>query len=424
MIAGDSERSGLGHALRALRQRDYLIFWLGALVSNSGTWLQAVAVPYVLFQLTRSASWVGLATFATFIPLMALAPVGGMLADRYSRKRVLLVGQGLAALFALMLWLLWISGEATPALILVATGLGGIASGLSVPAWQAFVPTLVEPEDLPSAITLNSVQFNAARAVGPMVAGIVLARWGAGPAFLLNTISYLAVVGALMAIRARRVGAQGGSAKVLRGFGEALRYLRTRPGITLSIRVAMIVAFLGYPIVQFTVVFAEEIYGVGPKSLGYLLGALGMGAILVAPWVAGAFGDFRPSAIVRMSMPVYALSIIGFGLSRDFIVGLLAIVVAGGGFLALVATTNTATQLLVDEHMRGRVLAIRVMSFTGMYALGGLVQGWLADIVGPATVVTGAGLVLFGVSLWTWRQRESLDLLDFKFPGGAVTPTA
>lgn len=423
MESDDPKPSGLGYALRALKTRDYLIFWLGALVSNSGTWLHSVAVPFVLFQLTRSASWVGLATFAAFIPLMALAPLGGMLADRYSRKRVLLIGQGLAAVFALMLWLLWITGEATPVLILVVTGLGGVASGLSVPAWQAFVPTLVEPADLPSAITLNSVQFNAARAVGPMVGGIVLARWGAGPAFLLNTISYLAVVGSLLAIRARRVGAQGGTARVFRGFGEAIRYLRTRPGITLSIRVAMTVAFLGYPIVQFTVVFAEEIYGVGPQALGYLLGALGLGAIIVAPWVAGAFGDFRASSIVRASMPVYALSIIAFGMSRDFIVGLLAIVVAGAGFLALVATTNTATQLLVDEHMRGRVLAIRVMSFTGMFAIGGLVQGWLADIFGPATVVTGAGLILLGISLWNFRQRESFDRLDARSPGRLPAPT-
>ncbi len=411
----DGASSGLGYALRAFRERDYTIFWMGALVSNSGTWLHSVAVPYVLFQLTRSAAWVGLATFATFIPLMAFAPLGGVLADRYSRKRLLLIGQSLAAVFALLLWFVWISGAATPVLILVVTGLGGIASGLSVPAWQSFVPTLVEPGDLSSAITLNSVQFNAARAVGPMVGGIVLAHWGAGPAFLLNAISYLAVFVALLAIRGRRVGAQGGTGKVLKGFGEALVYLKTKPGISLSIRVAMTVAFLGYPIVQFTVVFAEDVYRVGPESLGYLLGALGLGAILVAPWVAGAFGEIRPSSVVRTSLPVYAVSIIGFGLSTDFIVGLFAVIVAGGGFLALVATTNTATQALVDEHMRGRVLAIRVMAFTGMYALGGLVQGYLADLLGPARVVTGAGVVLLGASLWARRQRESLALLDERF---------
>ncbi len=406
--------SGLGHALRALRERDYAIFWMGALVSNSGTWLHAVAVPFVLYQLTSSATWVGLATFATFIPLMALAPLGGVLADRYSRKRVLLVGQSLAAVFAFTLWLVWVSGAATPTLILVVTALGGVASGLSVPAWQAFVPTLVEPDDLASAITLNSVQFNAARAVGPMVGGIVLARWGAGPAFLVNAISYLAVFGALLAIRGRRVGAQGGTRNVVAGFGEAIRYIGTKPGITLSIRIAMTVAFLGYPIVQFTVVYAEDIYGVGPESLGYLLGALGLGAILIAPWVAGAFGDVRPSAIIRLSLPTYALSIIAFGLSTGFVFGLFAVIVAGGGFLALVATTNTATQTLVDEHMRGRVLAIRVMAFTGSYALGGLIQGYAADHLGPAPVVTAAGVVLLLLAFWTRRQAESLARLDLR----------
>ena len=326
-MAAAAPQSGLAYALRALRTRDYAVFWSGALVSNSGTWLQAVAIPYVLFQLTSSATWVGLATFATFLPIMLLSPFGGVLADRYSRKRVLLVGQSLAAAFAILLWGVWSAGLATPGWILVLTALGGMAAGLTVPAWQAFVPTLVEKEDLPSAITLNSVQFNASRAIGPMIGGIVLAQYGAALAFLLNAISFVAVFIALLLIKARRVPPQGGTAKVVAGIREALAYLRTRPGITLSILVAVMVGFLGYPIVQFTVVFAEDIYGVGPEALGYLLGALGLGAILVAPWVAGAFGDVTPSAVVRLSLPVYAVAIIAFGLSRTYVFGLLAVVV-------------------------------------------------------------------------------------------------
>lgn len=411
-----SAPSGLSYALRALRTRDYAVFWTGALVSNSGTWLQGVAIPYVLFQLTRSATWVGLATFATFIPVMLLAPFGGVLADRYSRKRILLVGQSLAAVFAVALWAVWQTGRATPGWILVLTALGGMASGLTVPAWQAFVPTLVEREDLPSAITLNSVQFNASRAIGPMIGGIVLARFGPAPAFLLNAVSFAAVFIALLLIRAQRVPPQGGTARVVAGIGEALRYLRTRPGITLSILVAVMVGFLGYPIVQFTVVFAEDIYGVGPEALGYLLGALGLGAILVAPWIAGAFGDITPSVVVRASMPVYAGAIIAFGLSRSYAFGLLAAIVVGGGFLALIATTNTATQTLVDEHMRGRVLALRVMAFTGAYPLGGLLQGWLADVFSPPAVVTSAGVLLLVIWLWARRQTVALARLDERSP--------
>lgn len=404
--------SGLGYALRALRTRDYAIFWSGALVSNSGTWLQGVAIPYVLFQLTGSATWVGLATFATFLPIMLLAPFGGVLADRYSRKRVLLIGQSLAAVFAIALWLVWSAGLATPGWILVLTALGGMAAGLTVPAWQAFVPTLVAPDDLPSAITLNSVQFNASRAIGPMVGGIVLAQYGAALAFLLNAISFIAVFVALLLIGARRVPPQGATARVVAGITEALVYLRTRPGITLSILVAVMVGFLGYPIVQFTVVFAEDIYGVGPEALGYLLGALGLGAILVAPWVAGAFGDITPSSVVRLSLPVYASAIIAFGLSRTYVFGLLAAVVVGGGFLALIATTNTATQILVDEHMRGRVLALRVMAFTGSYPIGGLLQGWLADVFSAPAVVTTAGVLLLVIWLWARRQTRALARLD------------
>ena len=148
------------------------------------------------------------------------------------------------------------------------------------------------------------------------------------------------------------------------------------------------------------------------EALGYLLGGLGLGAILVAPWVAGAFGDITPSVVVRASLPVYAGAIVAFGLSRSYAFGLLAIVVAGGGFLALIATTNTATQTLVDEHMRGRVLALRVMAFTGAYPAGGLLQGWLADVFSPSAVVTAAGLSLFGIWLWARRQTIALARLD------------
>jgi MFS family permease len=411
-VATPAVGSGLSYALRAFRTRDYAIFWSGALVSNSGTWLQGIAIPYVFFQLTGSATWVGLATFATFFPAMLLAPTGGVLADRFSRKRVLLIGQTAMAFLAIALWAVWTYGPGTPGWILLLTALSGVAAGLTIPAWQAFVPTLVEPADLPSAITLNSVQFNASRAIGPMVGGIVLARFGAGFAFLFNAISYVAVVGALLLVKAHRVPAQRAATRVLAGIKEALVYLRTRPGITLSILVAVMVGFFGAPIVQFTVVFAEEVYGVGPEALGYLLGGLGLGAILVAPWVAGAFGDITPSVVVRASLPVYAGAIVAFGLSRSYAFGLLAIVVAGGGFLALIATTNTATQTLVDEHMRGRVLALRVMAFTGAYPAGGLLQGWLADVFSPSAVVTAAGLSLFGIWLWARRQTIALARLD------------
>lgn len=404
--------SGMSHALRAFRHRDFSIFFTGAVVSNSGTWLQGIAVPYVLFQLTGSATWVGLATFATFIPIMVLGPIGGALADRFSRRRILMIGQSFAALFALALYFTYAAGVREPAVVLLLTSAMSASAGLTIPAWQAFVPALVPHEDLPSAITLNSVQFNAARAIGPAMAGVVLASWGASAAFLLNAASYVAVIVALALLRVQvpRLGGRGGS--VLRGFRAAFTYLTHRAGIWRGIVLAMLLAFLGNPMLQFTVVWAEEVYDVGPEALGVLTGAIGLGAIAVAPWVAGAMGDIARAQVVRIGLPVYGAAVLGFGLSTAYWVGVACAAVVGAGFLAVIATTNTAAQSIVAEHFRGRVMAIRVMGFTAAYPLGGLLQGWLADRIDPAIVVATAGGILLVVGLWFAWQPGWLTPLD------------
>jgi MFS family permease len=404
--------SGLGHALRAFRHRDFAIFWSGAVVSNSGTWLQGVAVPYVLFEITRSATWVGLATFAAFIPIMVMGPIGGYLADRRSRRLILVVGQSTAALFALALWAVFAAGVREPWVVLSLTALMSSAAGITIPSWQAFIPALVPREDLPSAITLNSVQFNAARAIGPAAAGIVLASLGPGAAFLLNGLSYVAVVAAVLAVRTTAPPLADGARSLVRGFGEAFSYLTRHAGIWRGIVVAMLVGFVGYPIVQFTVVYAETVYGVGPRALGVLTGAIGVGAIAVAPVVGGALGDIARARTVRIALPVYGLAVAVFGLSTTYGVGIAAVAVAGAGFLAIVATTNTAAQAIVAEHFRGRVMAIRVMGFTAAYPLGGLLQGWLADRWGPAVVVTAAGSLLVAIGVALAVRSEWLTPLD------------
>lgn len=407
-----SAPSGLRHALRALRHRDFAVFWTGAIISNSGTWLHGVAVPFVLYELTESAFWVGLATFSAFIPIMVMGPIGGTLADRVSRRRILVLGQGAAAVFAIALWASFALGVREPAVVLGLTALMSSAAGLTIPAWQAFVPALVPLEDLPSAITLNSVQFNAARAIGPATAGLVLATLGPSAAFLINGLSYVAVVGAVLAVRTVPPAQGAGEGSVVRRFREAFVYLTRRAGIWRGVVLAMGVGFLGYPIVQFTVVYAESVYGVGPRALGFLTGAIGFGAIAVAPVVGGAFGDLPRARVVRVALPVYGAAVMAFGLSTSYPAGVAAVAVAGAGFLAIVATTNTAAQAIVAEHFRGRVMAIRVMGFTASYPLGALLQGWLADRVGPPVVVATAGAVLVAVGLWLAARPGWLAPLD------------
>ncbi len=404
---------GIAWSMRALRHRDFAIFWTGALVSNSGSWLQNVAVPYVLFQLTGSTLWVGLATFAQFLPGVLFGPLGGALADRYDRRRVLVLTQSLLAVASLMLWASWAAGFRRPVLILALVAVTGVVGGLNIPSWQAYVPSLVPRADLLSAVTLNSLQFNAARALGPAVAGLILAGWGAGAAFLLNALSFIFVLAALFLVKRRDEArpAHDGTG-VMRQFVSALRYIRTQPGLEVSILVAFLVAALGNPVVQFTVVYAEDVYHVGSLAYGLLAAAMGIGAAVAAPLVSGWDASLSRATIVRYGLPLYGLSCAAFGASGNYTLGFIALVVSGGGFLAVISATNTSMQIIVADAVRGRVLAARVMSFTLAFSVGGLIQGSLADVIGVRPTVTGAGLILAALGIWLATRPKLLRIDD------------
>ncbi|MGI9596272.1 MAG: MFS transporter [Acidimicrobiales bacterium] len=405
---------GFRHGVRAFRYRNYRLFFFGALVSNSGNWLQNLAVPFVLFELTQKSLWVGLAGFAQFIPSFFLGPLGGSMADRLDRRVILLVTQAAMAAAAFALWASWAVGWRNPYLILAITALTGVFNGLMIPSWQAFVPSLVPRDDLPSAITLNSTQFNAARAVGPALAGIMLATGGAGWAFFLNGVSFVAVIAVIWVIRPLPGDRRNGTAPdgVLAGFTSAIAYMRARTGITIGVLTTVLVAFFGNPITQFTVVFADQVYQAGPRVLGVLAAAVGIGAVLVAPILSSWDTRIPRSVVVRWGLPAYATAVMGVGLAPTWPLGLAALLLVGGGFLAVVATTNTAVQVIVADHMRGRVMSVRVMGFTLAFPICSLAQGFLADIWGPQATVTTFGAMLLAVALYLSSKPALLAGLD------------
>ena len=401
--------------LAAFGNRDYTIFWCGALLSNCGTWLQALVVPYVLFQLTGSALWVGLASAAQFLPMVVMSPLGGSLADRRSRRSVLLTTQTGMALTALGLLIAWTAGVASPWVLLFFTAVAGVLNGITMPSWQAFVSDLVPRELLLSAVTLNSVQFNAARAIGPAVAGVVLALLGPGWAFALNALSFGCVIIALLIVRARtvrvpRVTADG----VWLQFRDAARYTSRQPALLLIVMISGLVGALGNPIFGFTVVFAGVVYLVGPVALGLLNVAPGVGAVLATPVVTGWRRSPTLSRTVRWALVGYAIAIIVFGAVPSYGVGMIALVFVGGCFLAVVSGVNTSLQLIVDDHYRGRVMALRLMVFTLAVSVGGLVQGAVADRIGPRPTVVASGVLLLvcGVVIGRLRGRYRLSQLD------------
>lgn len=395
-----------------MRHQNFRRFWLGAVVSNSGTWLQNLAIPFVLLEITNEPVWVGIAAFSALIPTMLLGPVSGNVADRFPRRTILIISSCLAAIVAMALWAAWLAGLRSPGGIIAIAALGGVINGFSIAAWQSFIPLLVPTEDLPSAISLNSLQFNIARAIGPVVGGIFIAAFGVSWAFLINGVSFLGVFIALLFIDPGDVKQQTDPRPIFAGFTEALRYIRGQPGIMVGISVAIAVAGFGYPIISFVVIFAKQVYDVGPVAVGLLSGLLGIGSILAAPLVTGVLGDIPRATLIRWALPFYGASVMLFGSSTEPVRGSIAIVLIGFMFLTLVSTSNIAVQTIVADRIRGRVLAIRIMAFTGAFPVGSLVQTALAGEFGPRPVVVGAGICLLLIGAVFALNPQALARLD------------
>lgn len=399
--------------MTAFRHRDYLIFWIGALVSTTGSWLQSLTVPYVLFHLTGSALWVGIASAAQWLPVVLVGPIGGSLADRYSRRRVLLVTQSGMALVAAVMCLCWGAGWHSSLLLLSLVALSGVLSGLNNPSWQSLVYDLVPRADLGSAVALNSMQFNVGRALGPAIAGVILATLGPAWAFGLNAASFVASLVALLLIHPVATQLRQPSGGVARQFREALRYLARQPNLLVAIVVSLIVGLLANPVFSFTVVFAASVYDVGPTALGLLNMALGVGSVLAATLVTPHVGATR-ARMVKVGLFTLGIALVGFGALPWYGAGLATLIVVGGAYLVVIATSQTALQLNVSEEYRGRVLAARFMLMTIVVPIGALLMGACTDLVGPQWAMAGAGVlvVLITLILTFARGRRILGRLD------------
>jgi len=414
-------RPGFAAALSAFRYRNFTLFWFGALFSNTGTWVQNVTVPFLVFQLTQSAAWVGVAAFTQLLPLALFSVVGGSLADRFQRRSILLVTQSAAALVALALWALWVSGRASLAPVLVLVGVGGMVTGLNIPAWQAFVSELVPRDTLLNAVTLNSTQFNAARAFGPALGGLVLAQLGVGWAFLLNAASYVVVLAVLVAIAVPRLTRDAHHDSVLRGLVTSVRYTARRRGLLTCVLAVAGLGLLASPVNALLVVFAEDVFDVDRFRYGLLGAALGLGAVLSAPLVAGPGTGVRRSLLAGVGMAAHGAALVAFALAPSYWFGVALLVVAGAAYLPVAATLNTTLQLQVDESMRGKVLALYITVFTVAIPVGSLIAGTVASAVGaPATLAVGAGLFLVVTLLLAFSGwLRSLDDTGIAVPSGS-----
>lgn len=396
------------------------MFWSGGFVSNTGIWVQNIAVPWVLHDLTGSAAWVGLGASLQFFPAMLAGPIGGVLADRSPRRTVLLCTQSVAMAVAFALYVAVRGGNPRPGAVLTLLAVGGASWGLGIPAWQSLVRDLVPRSTVLNAVTLNSAQYNASRAIGPALGGMTIARFGPAAAFLVNALSYLAVLVVLAVLRGGRApGASDRTGKAATSFRLSLDYCRRRTGVLLALVTVAVVAFLGHPVIQLAPIFAEKVYDVDPGAYGLLTGALGGGAV-VGAILLGAYGHWlRRSRLVLWAVTGYGVSVVAMGVSPAYGAGLAAMFLIGAGYLAITSALNTSIQLAVDDGLRGRTLALYGMAFTGTYSLGSLVQGWLTDAFGVRPTVAGAGVLLLGYAVWMSTRRDLLGTLDAEAPPAA-----
>jgi MFS family permease len=375
--------------------------------------MQIAALGWVVALLTDSATQVGLIAFAAVVPLVVFAPVGGSLADRFPRRPLLLVLQTVQAAQAVTLWITWISGVRSFWLLFVLALIGGTTAALTAPVWQAFLPSLVARRDLQNAVMLNSTQFNVAKALGPVVAGVLLVNTaGAGWCFLFNALSFGLVLAVLLTIhRGDARHAADRRSGFWRDFVEGTRYVRREPGLRTAIGISAFMGLVGQPVVPLLPVVALEMFDASAVEFGVLAGSFGVGAIVGAVLSGWLDGRRVPSGIVAIGSTVYAISVVALGISPGFAFGLVAVAAMGTGFLTVVATNNSTIQHLSSDEMRGRVVGIWFTSFGICNPLGVVLQGVLADAIGIRLVLVVDGVLLAAFFAWLRLTRRA-DRLD------------
>ncbi|HEY2989850.1 MAG TPA: MFS transporter [Candidatus Binatia bacterium] len=390
---------------RSLRHRNYRLYLTGQLISVCGTWMQQVALAWLVYRLTGSATLLGAVGFASQIPIFALSPIGGVISDRFSCHRILLVTQSLALFQALLLAVLTLTGRIEVAHLILLGAVLGVVNAFDMPARQSLVNQLVGPEDLSNAIALNSSMINVARIVGPGLAGLLVAKWGEGFCFLVNALSYLAVLWALLAMKLpeRRREADH-QLSMTRSLIEGTRYIaRTRP-IRALLALLGVTGLFGMTYMTLMPIFAAKIHGGGADVMGLMLGAVGLGALAGALFLARRVELRGLGRIIMVTTIGFGFGLVVFSASHLFWLSLVILLGVGFCWMVLIAACNTVLQALAEDEMRGRVMSVFSMMLVGMAPFGSLIGGWLADRIGAPLVVAIGGLFCaVAGALFAWQ---------------------
>jgi predicted MFS family arabinose efflux permease len=405
-------RDKLTRVFKAFTYRDFSLLWAGAFTSSVGTWMQSVAQSWLVFTISGNAAYLAWAAVLQDSPFLAFSLFGGVLADRMDRRRILLLSQVVQLSSAFLLAYLVYTNRVEVWMILVLSFVVGLAMSFGGPAYQALVPTLVDKEDLPNAVALNSIQFNLARVIGPVLAGVAFYKLGAAACFGLNGLSFFAVIVALLMLR-RGAPTAAASGSVLQNLKAGLSAAHNDRALRGLIGLAFVGSLCAFPLLTFLPVFAKDVFKGDVKVLSYFLAVFGLGAVCGAIGAAG-FGHVkrRGAVAVAMQMTFGALMIV-FALSRAKWLSFGMLFFAGAALMIVFAMFMTLVQTNVDDAMRGRVVSVYSLAFRGAMPLGNIVAAFLVKLMPAPWVLMGNGLLLLlvGTTVFLRHHPEGVPKL-------------
>jgi len=407
-----SSENGFKAVARTLGYRNFRLFFGGQGLSLIGTWMQQVAMAWLVYRLTGSALMLGLINFSARIPIFLASPFLGVLADRWNRHRILLFTQTFSMLQAVTLTVLVFTHHVQVWHLFALSLFIGMVNAMDIPARQSFLIEMVEmKEDLGSAIALNSSLVNGARLIGPSIAGILIAAAGEGICFLINSLSYLAVIVALllMKISPRRIEPR--SLSIMQQFREGAHYAYGFAPIRAILLLVSLVSLMGLPYMVLMPIFAQDIYHQGAHGLGFLTGAAGVGSLVGALFLAGRKSVLGLGRVIVSATVLFGTSLLIFSHFPFFWPALGLLALSGFGMIVLLASANTVLQTIVEDNKRGRLMSFYAMSFGGMVPFGSLVAGALATTIGAQNTVLAGGLVCIAGGLWFARSLPRLRSL-------------
>ena len=396
---------------RALRHRNYRLFFAGQTVSLVGSWITRIATSWLVYRLTKSALLLGVVGFAGQIPLLILGPLGGVAGDRWDRHRILVWTQVLSALQSLALAILAFT-HITVLEIIVLQVIQGIINAFDTPARQAFVVEMVDDrEDLPNAIALNSAMFNGSRIIGPSIGGIMIAAVGEGWCFMVDAISYVAVIISLVAMKFVREPRKPPETHVVEELRDGFRYVTRFAPVRALLTIVTIVSIFGTPYIVLMPAIVTSVFHGGPHTLGILMTASGFGALMGTFYLASRHTVVGLGKVIIAATAGLSAALIAFAFTRSVVVAVLVLPFVGAGMMLQAASANTILQTVVEEQMRGRVMAFYSMAVLGAMPIGSLISGVLADRIGARNTIIAGAVVCIAAAIYFGFRRPALAAL-------------